>query len=652
MRVALYLRRSTNEDLQPDSLSAQEEILTTYANEHGWEIGPIYRDSASGRSVTGRTDFAKLVRDASVGADFEVVLVRDVSRWGRFLNIDEGAYWEFFFLIHGVRIHYVQETFRDDRTPYANLMKSLKRVIAAEFSRDKSRMIQYGCYRAVKAGFRLGGDPPYGMVRVLVDAAGDHMQTLVRGQRKALVGQHIKLAPGAANHVRVVRRIFRLHTRENQSPAAIAKILNEDGVPPPHTAAKWRSTTVAKMLRNPAYAGFACGRFVASQNFPQQLDLMVEKAWKPIVDRATWGAAQETFEFRRWRRSPDGLALQLRELFEKWGVIAPAYQLGESGPTEGTYRKYFDDGDNGAILHAYADRIRESWQGIHSKMVDAGMAVVADGDVLVIGGTLRVGYAAAFPRAHHLGRVHWRFNISDEGARDITIGIAMSPEGEPAFYFRFVDRLLKKKPITIARHMYTGSRTRAPHRSLDQIIASLRRDTMRYSGSARDQFLDAIKDLPLVNTQEVSRSLGWPESKGYGLYRKLKAEGVPLPPLKKKFGRRMTLVCDDCGLGRTMMVGNAMLHDSSFCAPCWRLRQAKWATCPDCGATRRVFHGGFKKLKDGVNARCHPCNLKFWRDRYRERWKNGEIEVTKRDAAGHWVAGSRYVRTKTEPNHG
>jgi hypothetical protein len=55
------------------------------------------------------------------GSQFEAVLVRDVSRWGRFLNIDESAYWEFLLLIHGVRLYYVQETFRDDRTPYANL---------------------------------------------------------------------------------------------------------------------------------------------------------------------------------------------------------------------------------------------------------------------------------------------------------------------------------------------------------------------------------------------------------------------------------------------------------------------------------------------------------------------------------------------------
>jgi DNA invertase Pin-like site-specific DNA recombinase len=48
-----------------------------------------------------------LIEDVTTGkADYEAILVRDVSRWGRFDNIDESAYYDFLCFRHGVEVVY------------------------------------------------------------------------------------------------------------------------------------------------------------------------------------------------------------------------------------------------------------------------------------------------------------------------------------------------------------------------------------------------------------------------------------------------------------------------------------------------------------------------------------------------------------------
>lgn len=82
MRVALYLRRSTNEWLQPESLTVQEERLREYAASHAMTVVSVFADSASGTSVKHRDGFHRLLSTVERGAPFRVVLVRDVTRLG------------------------------------------------------------------------------------------------------------------------------------------------------------------------------------------------------------------------------------------------------------------------------------------------------------------------------------------------------------------------------------------------------------------------------------------------------------------------------------------------------------------------------------------------------------------------------------------
>jgi hypothetical protein len=56
------------------------------------DIIKIFSDKASGRKVKGRDSFLELLEWVEE-KDFQKILVRDVTRWGRFDDIDESAYW-------------------------------------------------------------------------------------------------------------------------------------------------------------------------------------------------------------------------------------------------------------------------------------------------------------------------------------------------------------------------------------------------------------------------------------------------------------------------------------------------------------------------------------------------------------------------------
>lgn len=85
-RVAIYLRRSTDEDHQPFSLEAQETKLRAFvASQPGeWQIVALYSDDASGATLD-RPNLQKALRAARAGL-FDTLLVYRVDRFSRSLR--------------------------------------------------------------------------------------------------------------------------------------------------------------------------------------------------------------------------------------------------------------------------------------------------------------------------------------------------------------------------------------------------------------------------------------------------------------------------------------------------------------------------------------------------------------------------------------
>jgi predicted site-specific integrase-resolvase len=113
-RAAQYVRMSTEH--QQYSTHNQADKIREYAEQRGIEIVKTYADDGkSGLSIGGRASLQKLIADVEAGvADFNVILVYDVSRWGRFQDADESAYYEYICKRAGIRVGEIEDGLNSD----------------------------------------------------------------------------------------------------------------------------------------------------------------------------------------------------------------------------------------------------------------------------------------------------------------------------------------------------------------------------------------------------------------------------------------------------------------------------------------------------------------------------------------------------------
>ncbi|MGE5056997.1 MAG: recombinase family protein [Acidobacteriota bacterium] len=223
--AAQYLRMSTEE--QPNSIATQRRGIQEYARAHDFEIIATYADPGrSGLDIRNRPGLKTLLRDVLSGnSTFRAILVFDVSRWGRFQNTDESAHYEFLCRRAGIPVHYCAEQFDNDDTFPNAIMKTVKRTMAAEYSRELSRKIAAAQKRMVERGFHTGGFAGYGLRRMLIKTNGCK-QVLQAGECKNLRSDRVVLVPGPKQEVECVRTIFKLAAFKENSPRIIAEELN------------------------------------------------------------------------------------------------------------------------------------------------------------------------------------------------------------------------------------------------------------------------------------------------------------------------------------------------------------------------------------------------------------------------------------------
>lgn len=146
INAAEYVRMST--ELQKYSTENQSETIHKYADCKGYKIVRTYVDKGrSGLNIEGRDGLQRLIADVEAGlTDFTVILVYDVSRWGRFQDSDESAYYEHLCKRAGILVEYCAEQFENDGSISSSIVKTVKRAMAGEYSRELSIKV-WGCPR-------------------------------------------------------------------------------------------------------------------------------------------------------------------------------------------------------------------------------------------------------------------------------------------------------------------------------------------------------------------------------------------------------------------------------------------------------------------------------------------------------------------------
>lgn len=246
MVVVAYLRVSTVEQADKDTISIQRHAVAEYCRRHGHKLSRTFSDDGvSGtREPHERAGWGELYLFLESNPEVEGVVVFKVDRLARTMRIQENVIHD--LTKKGKRILSVKENDLDGMEPERILL----RQILGSFSEYERRMIvmrmKLGRLAKARRGGYAGGAPAFGY----------------RSSSKGLVRVDEQLD--------VVRRIFIMKRNKHMGLRRIAKRLNEDGVPT-RQGGPWQTSTIKGILANPMYRGIM--RYKDEQSKVSQLGI-------------------------------------------------------------------------------------------------------------------------------------------------------------------------------------------------------------------------------------------------------------------------------------------------------------------------------------------------------------------------------------------
>jgi site-specific DNA recombinase len=238
-RVALYLRVSSEEQRERETIEIQREFLEQYCRLYELEVADIYKDDGVSGTIPlhERPEGRRLLEDAKAGK-FDTVLVYKLDRLGRSLLVIVDAHDR--LETSGVSLRSATEPI-DTSNPSGRLIFQMLASFA-EYERGTIReRTQAGLHRALRNG-KFSGRLPYGY-RLSPDERG------------------LEIVEGEAA---VVRQII-ANIAEGSTLYSESKRLNDEGNPSPgyrfrrderrRDAGSWTSSTVGGIVHQTAYSG-------------------------------------------------------------------------------------------------------------------------------------------------------------------------------------------------------------------------------------------------------------------------------------------------------------------------------------------------------------------------------------------------------------
>ncbi|ANW00813.1 recombinase family protein [Bradyrhizobium icense] len=381
LRAAQYVRMST--DLQRYSTQNQAAAIAAYAQQRNLTIVRTYVDEGrSGVRINRRPALAELIKDVQSGnTDFEHVLVYDVSRWGRFQDVDESAHYEFVCKQSGVKVAYCAEQFENDGSLLSSIIKNIKRVMAAEFSRELGVKVHAGHCRIASLGYRVGGSLTFGLGREMVDEGQRSKGRLVKGEYKALKTDRVRLRLGSDEEMAVVRWIFQQFVMERKTDVEIARQLNRTNIPN-HHGRPWSYLMVHYILKNENYIGNLVYNRTSRRlgqkqvNNPDHLWIRTSSVVAPVVDQDLFARAQKIMAERYISIPEDQMLRRLRLTLGRKGKLSSSIIKNTPGlPSPACYVKHFGSIRNAYKLIGYEGSrdcrwfdVRDHWTEVLSKL--------------------------------------------------------------------------------------------------------------------------------------------------------------------------------------------------------------------------------------------------------------------------------------------
>lgn len=475
-RAAEYVRMSTEH--QKYSTDNQAAEIRAYAERRGFTIVRTYADEGkSGLRIDGRSSLQQLLAEIDGGeVDYEAILVYDVSRWGRFQDPDEAAHYELRCKRAGIAVHYIAEQFENDGTIGSSIIKTVKRAMAGEYSRELSIKVFKGQCRLITLGYRQGGAPGFGLRRMLVDEQGKHKGILERGEHKSIATDRVVLVEGPDEEVAVVREIYRQFVDEQCSERQIADWLNGHGIIS-DLGRPWSRGAVHQILINDKYVGHnVWGRTSFKlksrhvRNDPSEW-IRHDQAFPAIVPQALFDSARLIIEQRSKRLNDQEMLVLLSDILAKNGYLTGLIiDECEDGPSSSAYQARF-----GSLLRAYSLvgyfpdhdyrylEINRALRRMHPSIVKSvieGVRAVGgiasqnlEDDTLLINEEITASIVIARCKPTRSGSRRWKIRLDESLRPDITICVRMHEDNMNAHDYYILPRMtLAEGVLRLADH--------------------------------------------------------------------------------------------------------------------------------------------------------------------------------------------------------
>ena len=472
----MYVRMST--DHQKYSTENQADAIREYAARYNIEIVRIYTDAGkSGLKMEGRDALKQLIDDVQMGAaNFSMILVLDVTRWERFQDADESAYYEYICRRAGIDVQYVAEQFENDGSPVSTIVKGVKRAMAGEYSRELSSKVFAGQCRLIEMGYRQGGPAGYGLRRVLIDEKGEPKGELKRGEHKSLQTDRVILVPGPVEEVETVRWIYTAFTEQYMQESQIAALLNQRGTLT-DLGRSWTRSTVHEVLTNEKYIGnnvFNRTSFkLKKRHVVNTPDMWVraDGVFEAVVEPQYFYTAQGIIRERGRKFSDEEMLEKLRKLHaqngwlsgivinesedmpsssayaHRFGSLIRAYQL--IGYTPERDYGYIDI--NRHLRKLYAEIVEDTIRKI--KTLGCEMRREVTSDLLFINNELKISVIICRCHQTQAGSFRWNMHLDTGLQPDITIAIRMDAANEQAFDYYLLPAIDIENPkMRLAEH--------------------------------------------------------------------------------------------------------------------------------------------------------------------------------------------------------
>lgn len=235
--AAIYARVSSDRQREQNTIASQTALLLEYAKTHDCAVPRewIFEDDGYSGSVLARPGLERL-RDLVAEGLIETVLVYAPDRLSRkyayqVLLLEE-------FSRCGAETIFLQSA--GGENPEERLLLQFQGMIA-EYERAQiiERSRRGKRHRAKTGCVNVLSGAPYGYRYIRKSDAAEAYYAVIESEAE------------------VVREVFELYAKELRSIGAIARHLNQRGVPTRFARGPWERSTVWGMLRNPAYQGTA-----------------------------------------------------------------------------------------------------------------------------------------------------------------------------------------------------------------------------------------------------------------------------------------------------------------------------------------------------------------------------------------------------------